>query len=53
MDQGRDGGSEGFQLIRTDPDQEPAVVLDTSRESGAKTSTSADTNAPSVDGRCV
>ena len=53
VDQGGDGGSEGFQLIRTNPDQEPAVILDTSRKSGAETSTSADTNAPLVDGGCV
>ena len=53
MDEGGDGGSEGLQLIRADPDQEPTVVLYTSRESGAEASTSADTNASLIDGRCV
>jgi hypothetical protein len=30
VDEGGDCASEGFQLIRTDPDQEPTVILDTS-----------------------
>ena len=53
MDEGRDGWSESFQLIRTDPDQEPAIVLYASRESGTKASACADTNAPLVDSGCV
>jgi len=53
VNEGGDGWSEGFQLIRTDPNQEPAVILDTSRKSGTETGTSADTNPPFVDGRCV
>ena len=53
MDEGGDSGSKGLQLIRADPDQEPAVMLDAGRESGTETGTGADTDAPLVEGRCV
>ena len=50
MDEGGDRGPEGFQLIRTDPEQEPAVILDTSRKSCTETSTGADTDSSLVEG---
>ena len=53
MNEGGDGWSEGLQLIRADPNQKPAVILDTGRESGAETGASANANASFVDSRCV
>ena len=53
MDEGGDGGSQTFRLVSTDPDQEPTVILDASRESGAEASAGTDTNTPLVDGRRV
>ena len=44
MDEGGDSWSESLQLVRAGPDQEPAIVLDTSGESRSESSASADTN---------
>ena len=53
MDEGGNGWPEGPQLVRADPDQKPAVILDTGRESSTETGTSANADAPLVDGGCV
>ena len=53
MNEGGDGWPEGLHLIRADPDQKPAVILDTGRESSTETGTGANADASLVDGSCV
>jgi hypothetical protein len=53
VDEVSDGWTESLFLIATDPNQEPVGWLQARGKSGAETSTSANSDAPFVDRRCV